>query len=145
MFDIMKLSLLLQVCTRCIFRLFFLHEQICSRAFLETRILSAMLQELRECEDGGDGSDRETKDLIGAEEEFKVCRVCLGILQFLYTDDKGILVRKNHIGDFAAAVGDVVKQEGHQVDNFSLEVSLPPTVLENEQAVRLVICVDWST
>ncbi|KAL8477276.1 hypothetical protein ACS0TY_029533 [Phlomoides rotata] len=36
-------------------------------------------------------------------------------------------------------IRDVVKEEGHQFDSFSLEVSLALTVVENKQAVRLVM------
>ncbi|KAI3460441.1 hypothetical protein Pfo_017104 [Paulownia fortunei] len=36
-----------------------------------------------------------------------------------------MLVKKNNARDFAAAIGDAVKQVGHQIDSFSLEVSLP--------------------
>lgn len=143
MFNMVKLSLLVQVCTRCIFRLFFLHEQICSRPSVATPILSAILHELAKCEgDGANSSVRETKDSIDVEylQEFQeVCRVCLGILQFIYSDGKGMLVKKNHANDFASAIGDAIKQEGRQIDSFSLEVSLPPTVVENEQAVWLVM------
>ncbi|KAL7128233.1 hypothetical protein ABFS83_14G302400 [Erythranthe nasuta] len=128
------------VCTRCIYRLFCLHKQICSCSSMETRILSAVLHELREHGNGANNGVRETNDLTDTdyvqefEEEF-VCRVCLGILQFVYSDEKGVLVKKSNAGDFAAAIGDAVKQEGHEIDNFCLEVSLPPTVVEKEQAV----------
>ncbi|KAL6982631.1 tRNA pseudouridine(55) synthase [Sarracenia purpurea var. burkii] len=64
-----------------------------------------------------------------------LCGICLGILQFAYCDDKEMLVKKDCANDFALLITKVVKQEGHQVDNFSLEVSIPSRVMENEQAV----------
>ncbi|KAL0314492.1 UNVERIFIED_CONTAM: tRNA pseudouridine synthase Pus10 [Sesamum angustifolium] len=140
------------VCARCIFRLFSLHEQICPRPSLVTPILSTTLHEVTGCEgDSVSTSPRETKDLSEFEssrevkEEIKVCSVCLGILQFLYNDDNGTLVKKDSASDFAAAMGEVIKQEGHQIDNFSLEVSLPQDVVENEQAVWLYIKEKYSS
>ncbi|KAI3464747.1 hypothetical protein Pfo_021410 [Paulownia fortunei] len=139
------------VCVRCIFRLFSLHEQICSRPSLATPILSAILYELTECEEDGVNCFRETKDLSNLESmqdfkvETKVCCVCLGILQFLYCDDKGMLVKKDCASDFAAVIEDVVKQEGHQIDSFSLEVSVPQSVVENEQAVWSYIKEKYSS
>ncbi|EYU36817.1 hypothetical protein MIMGU_mgv1a003989mg [Erythranthe guttata] len=107
---------------------------------MATRNLSSVLHELREHGNGANNGVRETNDLTDTgyvqefEEEF-VCRVCLGILQFVYSDGKGVLVEKNNAGDFAATIEDAVKKEGHEIDNFCLEVSLPPIVVEKEQAV----------
>ncbi|KAL0360468.1 UNVERIFIED_CONTAM: tRNA pseudouridine synthase Pus10 [Sesamum radiatum] len=42
-------------------------------------------------------------------------------------------------------MGEVIKQEGHQIDKFSLEVSLPQDVVENEQAVWLYIKEKYSS
>lgn len=135
------LSLLTQVCGRCILKQFSLHEQICSRPSVATPFLSAMLHELAE-HDGANNNVGENKGMIDAENELEeVCRVCIGILQFLYIDEKGISVRKNHACDFAAAVGDPLKQGGQQIDGFSLHVSLPSVVVDNEQAVWLVLYI----
>lgn len=102
-------------------------------------VLSAILPELAE-PDGSNSSVGENKDTIDVEKEFQeVCRVCLGILQFIYVDHRGMLVRKNHASDFASAIRDAVKHGGHQIDSFCLEVSLPPDVVENEKAVWLVM------
>lgn len=133
-----------QVCARCIFRLFSLHEQICSHPSIATPVLSAILYEIAEC-DGVNSTSTETKDLNDSEsvenfkEEIRVCSVCLGIMQYLCNDDKGMLVKKECASDFAASIDDVVRQEGHQVDSFSLEVSLPQIVVENEKSIWLVI------
>lgn len=102
-------------------------------------VLSAILPELAE-PDVSNSSVGENKDTIDVEKEFQeVCRVCLGILQFIYIDDRGMPVRKNHASDFASAIRDTVKHGGHQIDSFCLEVSLPLNVVENEKAVWLVM------
>lgn len=64
-----------------------------------------------------------------------LCSLCLGILQFSYCDDKASVVRKDSAYDFASSIVELVKQEGHQIDGFSLEVSIPPVIQENEQSV----------
>ncbi|XP_057772934.1 uncharacterized protein LOC130993573 [Salvia miltiorrhiza] len=135
------------VCARCIINQFGLHEQICSRPSVATPVLSAILHESAERgDDGANSSVGENKDAIDVENGFQeVCRVCLGILQFLYIDDNGISVRKSHACDFAAAVADPVKQGGYQIDSFSLQVSLPPIVVDNEQAVWSYIKEKYSS
>ncbi|KZV16538.1 tRNA pseudouridine synthase A, mitochondrial, partial [Dorcoceras hygrometricum] len=82
-------------------------------------------------------SDPET--IQGSEEDIKFCVICLGILQFVHLDKSGKLARKNSAIDFAAAIADDVKIEGHQINSFYLEVSIPPTVIENENRVWLYI------
>lgn len=71
----------------------------------------------------------------GSELEPNLCKICLGILQFVYRDDREVLVKKACANDLAIYITKVVKQEGHQIDNFSLEVSIPSSVVENEEAV----------
>ncbi|KAG8378022.1 hypothetical protein BUALT_Bualt08G0095000 [Buddleja alternifolia] len=138
--ELLRDLLLNGVCARCIFRLFSLHEEVCSHPSIATPVLSAILYELAEC-DGVNSTSTETKDLSDLEpvqnfkEEIRVCSVCLGILQYLCNDDKGILVKKECASDFAAAINDIARKEGHQVDSFSLEVSLPQIVVENEKSI----------
>lgn len=64
-----------------------------------------------------------------------ICRICLGILQFLYYDQQDVLVKRDCVSDFASTIADVIKQDGHIIDNFSLEVSLPQFIMENEESV----------
>lgn len=78
------------------------------------------------------GSVIEEVTCFKSEVEFQFCVVCLGILQFSYCDDKESLVKMETANDMALAIVELVKQQGHQIDGFSLEVSLPPLILENE-------------
>ncbi|KAF7126674.1 hypothetical protein RHSIM_Rhsim11G0079600 [Rhododendron simsii] len=73
----------------------------------------------------------------GSELEPKLCKICLGVLQFVYRDNGEMLVKRTCPYDFAVFITKLVKQERHQIDNFSLEVSMPSSVVENEQAVWL--------
>lgn len=81
---------------------------------------------LREHEDS---SRRPTSEQL--EVEAVLCTLCLGILQFTYCDDKEMVVKKS-TNDMAVAISELVKREGYQIDSFSLEVSIPPLILENE-------------
>ncbi|PHT85014.1 hypothetical protein T459_13457 [Capsicum annuum] len=69
--------------------------------------------------------------------ETNFCKICLGILQFLYYDDTGTLLKKYSADDFAVVISELVNQQYQQIDGFSLEVSLPSAVTENDQAVWL--------
>ncbi|KAG6419722.1 hypothetical protein SASPL_116232 [Salvia splendens] len=134
----LKLSLLMQVCARCILKQFSLHEHICARPSVTTPLLNVILRQMAEHGDAGAAnvSVGESKDMVDVERDLQVvCRVCLGILQFLYIDDNGISVKKSHASDFAAAVADPVKQGSYQIDSFCIQVSLPPVVVHNELAV----------
>ncbi|KAK9270340.1 hypothetical protein L1049_025919 [Liquidambar formosana] len=132
------------VCTRCILRLFGIRGKIYPSSSLSPSILCAVLGEPTNAdkhmvENGvqtneGSGSHHASKEL---DVEPVFCSICLGILQFIYRDDKGMLVKKNSANNLAASIAELVKREGHHIDNFSLEVSIPPIVLENEHAVWL--------
>lgn len=86
------------------------------------------------------GEQRHGEDISSnsKESEFEevLCALCLGILQFTYCDDKEIPVKKESANDMAVAISELVKREGYQIDSFSLEVSVPPIILENEHSVR---------
>ncbi|KAL2503892.1 Pseudouridine synthase family protein [Abeliophyllum distichum] len=121
-------------CARCVFWLFSIHRHILSCPLVSTSVLSAILRELAETE--GDVADPPNNlDSVQESEEVEVCKICLGIMQFVYRDAKEILAKKDCAIDFAATIADVVKLEGHQIDSFSLELSLPPTIVDNEEAV----------
>lgn len=64
-----------------------------------------------------------------------LCSVCLGILQAIYCDDKKSVVTKDSAKDLAISIAEMVMQEGHQIEGFSLEVSLPPVIVENESSL----------
>ncbi|KAK7283774.1 hypothetical protein RIF29_13520 [Crotalaria pallida] len=70
-----------------------------------------------------------------ASKEIKLCRVCLGILQFRFLDERDTVVEKDSVDDMAVLIADMVKREGYQIDGFSLEVSVPPILLENDNSL----------
>uniref|UniRef100_A0A5B7BN46 tRNA pseudouridine(55) synthase n=1 Tax=Davidia involucrata TaxID=16924 RepID=A0A5B7BN46_DAVIN len=140
----MKDLLSIGVCIRCIFRLFGVHECIYYCISLSPSVLHAVLGKLTGLEeDMVHNSFRANEDSSGqrssqdSEMEPKFCGICLGILQFAYCNDKEMLVREDCANDFAVSIAEVVKQEDYQIDNFSLEVSVPQSIVENEQAVWL--------
>ncbi|KAK3038877.1 hypothetical protein RJ639_028599 [Escallonia herrerae] len=128
----------------CIFRLFGVHECICSCSLMPQSTLCSILAKsmdlegdtmvngVRAHEDSSSVHSYQEPDLVA-----KCCIICLGILQFVYIDHQESLVKTDCPYNFALTIADVVKQQSYQLDNFSLEVSLPPIVTENEQAVWL--------
>ncbi|KAI8549017.1 hypothetical protein RHMOL_Rhmol07G0318500 [Rhododendron molle] len=132
------------VCIRCIFRLFGASEIVHSCATLLTSALSATVEKLMGLEGHMEHKDHGSKEnpctqqsSEGSDLEPKLCKICLGILQFVYRDNRKMLVKRACPYDFAVFITELVKQERHQIDNFSLEVSIPSSVVENEQAVWL--------
>ncbi|MED6184084.1 hypothetical protein PIB30_044006 [Stylosanthes scabra] len=68
--------------------------------------------------------------------ETKLCNICLGILQFRFYDDKEKRIfQKDTAYDVALLIADMVRQDGYQFDSFSLEVSIPPLILQNEASL----------
>ncbi|OWM81391.1 hypothetical protein CDL15_Pgr007429 [Punica granatum] len=134
---------LFQICSRCILRLFGIPEPVgCSPlplASIFCRVLG-VLESPENVEDSGVEEDEGIKEACRSEEsdaEPAVCNICLGILQFSCNDDKKVLERKEGADGLATTIAEVVKQQGHQIDSFSLEVSVPPIVQENERKVWL--------
>ncbi|XP_019186230.1 PREDICTED: putative tRNA pseudouridine synthase Pus10 isoform X2 [Ipomoea nil] len=130
------------VCARCIFRVLGLHELICSHPSLSYSVLITVLGVVRI--EGGDGVDSSAKhELLNIQElttEANVCKICLGVLQFVFSDENGTLLKKDSAYDFASKIAELVKQQQHhQIGSFSLEVSLPPLVTENDQAIWLYV------
>ncbi|CDY29531.1 BnaA06g14390D [Brassica napus] len=115
----------LGVCERCIFRL------VSVEAF-DSDLSSVSASTLRSWLESGD-------EEAASSEESSCCIVCLGVLQFVFSDAKQTLVRSECGSDYAARVTDLVKEEGHEFDSFGLEVYVPATILENERAVLLYL------
>jgi tRNA pseudouridine synthase 10 len=42
----------------------------------------------------------------------------------------------SYIGNISSMISEVVQREGYQIDEFSLEISLPPVIAANERAIR---------
>ncbi|KAK7828375.1 putative trna pseudouridine synthase pus10 [Quercus suber] len=113
------------VCTRCILWLFGIRGNIYSISAISPSILNLVIGEQRHDEDISSNSKE-------SEFEEVLCALCLGILQFTYCDDKEI----PEVLMMAVAISELVKREGYQIDSFSLEVSVPPIIPENEHSVR---------
>jgi len=66
------------------------------------------------------------------------CSVCLGVLLPAFHRDKGLETPNgiSHIDNISSMMSQVVQREGYQVDEFSLEISLPPVIAANERAIR---------
>ncbi|KAF3970298.1 hypothetical protein CMV_005996 [Castanea mollissima] len=126
------------VCTRCILRLFGIRGNIYSISVISPSILNSVIGEQRHDEEISSNSKE-------SEFEEVLCALCLGILQFTYCDDKEIPVKKGNANDMAVAISELVKREGYQIDSFSLEVSVPPIILENEHSVRLYMKRKYGT
>ncbi|CAN6582421.1 unnamed protein product [Malus baccata var. baccata] len=113
------------VCTRCILRLFGIREHDYYRSSLSRSILSSVL---------GDSE----KHLVDSNvREPVVCRVCLGILQFTYSADNKLVVERESASELAVSISDLIRQQGFQIDSFSLEVSIPPIIQENDRIAWL--------
>lgn len=122
------------VCGRCIFWLFSIHQYILPCPSISSSVLSAILQESAETE-GGVADHPNNLDSVEELEEVEICKNCLGIMQFVYRDAKEMLAKKGSAIDFATTIADVVKLEGHQIESFSLELSLPPIIVNNEESI----------
>lgn len=142
----LKHLLSLRVCVRCIFRLFGVHECLYSYATPSTSLLYSNIGKGLKSEGelyvNGSQADKDPSNLDTSHELESgdyVCRICLGILQFVYYDQQNVLVKRDSARDFALTIADFVKQDGHVADNFSLEVSLPPLILEKEESILSII------
>ncbi|XP_021802582.1 putative tRNA pseudouridine synthase Pus10 isoform X1 [Prunus avium] len=116
------------VCTRCILRLFGIREHVYYRSSLSPSMLSSVL---------GDSTCSEKHMVDGNFREPVVCSICLGILQFTYYEDKKLVTEKESANELAVSISSLIRQQGFEIDSFSLEVSIPPIVLENDHTVWL--------
>lgn len=138
----------MKVCCRCILRLLGVQDPVYASSSLTPSIFSSALVKLesstRDDENvngDGDGSCASgclvsSATLPNPETECEICSICLGVLQFIYADDKEDVVKKHSAHDMAAFIAESVKKEGHQFESFSFEISVPSVILENEEAIR---------
>ncbi|KAK6939274.1 hypothetical protein RJ641_028805 [Dillenia turbinata] len=78
------------------------------------------LQDSKRCpEDGGSMGHANSDGPFpqGIEAELTFCCICFGILQFYCYDDKNMLVSKSSANEFALSIGQLIKQEGYEIDN----------------------------
>ncbi|CAL5069372.1 unnamed protein product [Urochloa decumbens] len=113
-------------CVRCILRLLGAYSSACSRASLTASVLHSFLEE-RDDSIGGSCS------CLSADTSY--CSVCLGVLLPAWHRDEGL--ETPNIDNISSKISQVVQKEGYQVDEFTLEISLPPVIAANERAVRL--------
>ncbi|XP_002510624.2 tRNA pseudouridine synthase Pus10 isoform X2 [Ricinus communis] len=121
------------ICMRCIFRLLGVQGHIFFTYPLSRSLMHNILGE--SWKDDEDMKGCSTYNESGVDKE--ICNVCLGILQFIHRDDKGVLVKKHNAVNLCVSIAELIKQEGHQIDSFSLEVSIAPIIQENERVIRL--------
>ncbi|XP_010266089.1 PREDICTED: putative tRNA pseudouridine synthase Pus10 [Nelumbo nucifera] len=122
------------VCARCIFRLFGVRgECTYSSSLLSPSIFSSIIEEPKGSNDHYLSSSHSCQESV-VDPVF--CRICLGILEFTYEEKKEMCVKRDSVNDFVASIVQLIKQEGHQIDSFSIEVAIPSIILENERVVR---------
>ncbi|KAK6939034.1 hypothetical protein RJ641_032542 [Dillenia turbinata] len=130
-----------RVCPRCIFRFFGINGPIYYCSSLSPSILCSFMEELQDskrCPENGGSIGHASSDRPCPQEteaELSLCCICFGILQFYYCDDKNMLVNKGSANEFAVSIGQLIKQEGYEIDSFSLEVSIPEIIVENDHAI----------
>ncbi|CAN6276593.1 unnamed protein product [Urochloa humidicola] len=114
-------------CVRCILRLLGSYSSACSCASLTASVLHLFLEERDDSIKGGSCS------CLSADDSY--CCICLGVLLPTWHRDEGL--EAPHIDNISSMISQVVQKEGYRVDEFSLEISLPPVIAANERAVRL--------
>ncbi|KAF5196770.1 Pseudouridine synthase family protein, partial [Thalictrum thalictroides] len=127
------------VCVRCIFRLFGVRGQASySCSLLSSSFLYSVIeQQSNVVEDGvAEQKDLNSYDSVQIKLE-SFCSICLGILQFSYSEGTDVFVKKDQVSEFAAAIAQTVKNEAYEINSFALEISVPAIVVANEHAIRL--------
>ncbi|CAN6268890.1 unnamed protein product [Urochloa humidicola] len=114
-------------CVRCILRLLGAYSSTCSCASLTASVLHTFLEEHDDSIKGGSCLCLSTDD--------SYCSVCLGVLLPAWHRDEDL--EAPNTDNISSMISKVVQKEGYQVDEFSLEISLPPVIAANERAVRL--------
>ncbi|RCV34936.1 hypothetical protein SETIT_7G198300v2 [Setaria italica] len=119
------------VCVRCILRLLGAYSSACSFASLTASVLHSFLEEHDNSIKGGSCS------CLSADDSY--CSVCLGVLLPAWHREEGVETSHGgfHIDSISSMISQVVQKESYLVDEFSLEISLPPVIAANERAVRL--------
>ena len=122
--------IVLQVCVRCIFRMFGAFSQACSCASLTLSVLHSFLEEHDDSAKSGSSSCFSTDEAC--------CSVCFGILLPTCHQDDGVALFDDisRTDIITSMVSQAVQREGYQIDEFSLEISLPAVLAANERAIR---------
>ncbi|KAH7663346.1 Pseudouridine synthase protein [Dioscorea alata] len=133
------------VCVRCIFRLFGVSEYDDSCPLLKASTLLSLLEEQRNIPNAISENGSIANDLTqcpydphASGNEQPYCSVCLGILQFTNGHDQDLRTcESNSVSVLTSAITEILKKEAHQIDGFSIEISLPPVVSANDRAIWL--------
>ncbi|KAM6583259.1 hypothetical protein CsatB_010261 [Cannabis sativa] len=133
------------VCSQCILRLFGIREDLYDCNSLSSSVFSSVFGNLSGSEEhvqsGVEENENSNSSLIskGPKINQLLCSLCLGILQFTYRDGNEFVVRKDSAYEFVGSIAELVKQDYRQTDGFSLEVSVPPVIQENDRCIWLYI------
>uniref|UniRef100_A0ACD5V3L9 Uncharacterized protein n=1 Tax=Avena sativa TaxID=4498 RepID=A0ACD5V3L9_AVESA len=121
------------VCVRCIFRMFGAFSQACSCTSLTVSVLHSFLEER------DDSVKSESCSCLSTDEA--CCSVCFGILLPTCHQDDGVasVDDTSRIDIITSMVSQTVQRESYQIDEFSLEISLPAVVAANERSIRLYV------
>lgn len=128
---------------RCVFRIFGIRGRVYSCNNLSPLVIYSLLEVVAVADESIQCKNGEVDVFGGTETDHGLCCICLGILQFSHRDTSGMLVTYQSPVDVALIIAETVKKEGHVVGDFCLEISVPPTILENEHAARLVCLQDF--
>lgn len=123
-------NVMLQVCVRCIFRMFGAFSDACSCTSLTVSLLHSFLEEHDDSAKSGSCSCLSTDEAC--------CSICFGILLPTCHQDDGVAPFDDvsRVDIITSMVSQAIQREGYQIDEFSLEISLPAVVAANERAIR---------
>ncbi|XP_006652642.2 tRNA pseudouridine synthase Pus10 [Oryza brachyantha] len=121
------------VCVRCIFRLFGAFSSAIPCLSLTASVLHSFLEEHEDSTKNGSCSCLST--------DVACCSICFGVLLPTCYQDDGTepLHSVTPIDNVTSMISQTVLKEGHQIDEFSLEISLPAVIAANDRATRLYI------
>ncbi|KAF3793202.1 putative tRNA pseudouridine synthase [Nymphaea thermarum] len=132
----------LQVCPRCILRLFGVKDNVFSISHFSKSFLCSVLERTTSIVTMGKDNDIEDEynKVIAppkSEATNELCIICFGILQFVYVYNKeqNLISEESGKDDLAVLVADLVKNAGYESDGFLLEVYVPSAIMINEQNI----------
>jgi tRNA pseudouridine synthase 10 len=116
---------------RCIFRFFGAFSYAAPCLSLTASVLHSFLEEHDDSAKSGSCS------CLSKDEAY--CSICFGVLLPTCYQDDGVepLRSVSPIDNVTSIISEAVQREGHQVDEFSLEISLPAVIAANDRAIRL--------
>ncbi|XP_012570847.1 uncharacterized protein [Cicer arietinum] len=119
----------LGICVRCIFRVFGIEGRVYASPSLSPSVFASAVEQLPPTEDNNNN-------------KHQLCTLCLGILQFTFRDHDGTILRND---DLPLLISDMVKRDGYHSDTFSLEVSIPPIILHNDNSLRSYMKIKYGS